>query len=81
MLYVLKQTLILLYKGREMVISSPDIPLQEEIRYFSSKAYGGNTRKVFADHFCSYIVTYSTETVKWEWCTWVIDASFQDMFP
>lgn len=51
MLYVLKQTLILLHKGHEMVISSPDIPLQEEIRYFPSKAYGGNTRKVFADHF------------------------------
>lgn len=41
----------MLHKGREMVISSLDIPLQEEIRYFPSKAYGGNTRKVFADHF------------------------------
>lgn len=32
-----------------MVISSPDIPLQEEIRYFLSKAEGGNMRKLFAD--------------------------------
>lgn len=33
-----------------MVISSPDIPLQEEIRYFPSKAQGGNTRQLYADH-------------------------------
>lgn len=33
-----------------MLISLPDIPLQEEIRYFPSKAQGGNTRKLFADH-------------------------------
>lgn len=42
--------LILLYKRLEMVTSSPDIPLQEEIRYFPSKAQGGNMRKLSADH-------------------------------
>ncbi len=33
-----------------MVISSPDILLQEEIRYFPSKAQGGKTRQLYADH-------------------------------
>ncbi len=33
-----------------MLISSPDIPLQEEIGYFPSKAHGGNMRKLFTDH-------------------------------
>lgn len=40
----------MLYKRLEMVISSPDILLQEEIRYFPSKAQGVNMRKLFANH-------------------------------
>lgn len=40
--------------------------------------------KAFCWSLCSYIVTYSTETVKWEWkkakMTWVIDVSIVVMF-
>ena len=63
-----KGTLLWLHKRREMVISSPNIHLQEEIRYFPTESpKGGNTRKLFAERVCSYIVTFSMETVKREW--------------